>query len=323
MNRRFFWTGFVALISSLAIPWAHGQTFPDRPLRLVVPFPAGTTTDLVGRKVAEALSRELGQPVVIDNRVGAGGNIAADYVAKQPADGYTLFMGTTANMSANKSLYKLTYDPLVDFAPLSMGYFSCNLLVVGANSKMRSLADLVAQATKNPGKLNYGSPGVGTAGHLAGEWFKVQTGTDIVHVPFKGGPQVLNELMADRLDMSFEAVGNALPLIRAGKLRPLATTCKERVPAFPDVPTMTESGVKDYDIRGWAMFVGPAKMPEAIVKKLSDALYKALSSADVSNYISGAGMEASPRSPSATTAFLHEEIDKWAKIIRTAGIKLD
>lgn len=299
---------------------AQAQAYPERPVRLVIPFPAGTTTDLMGRRVAEALAKDLKQPVVIDNRAGAGGNIAAEYVSKQAADGYTVFMGTTANMAANKTLFKLGYDPVQDFTPLSMGYYSCNLLVVNPEWKIRTLPDLIAEAKANPGKLNYGSSGVGTAGHLAAEWFKTMTGTDITHIPFKGGPQILTELMAGRVEMSFEAVGNALPLIRTGKLRPLATTCKERLAAFPNVPTMLESGVKDFDIRGWTMFVAPARLPDAISRRLSTAFFAALSQADVRESIGAGGMEASPMTPAATAAFLQEEIDRWARMIRAANI---
>lgn len=325
MNWPAFACGLLAAMTfcSTAAAQTPAQGYPDRPVRLVVPFPAGTITDLVGRKVAEVVGRDLGQPVIIDNRVGAGGNIGADYVAKQPADGYTLFMGTTANLAVNATLYRLPYDPVTDFTPLSMGYYSCNLLVVSSQSRIHSLADLIAEAKRRPGQLNYGSPGVGTAGHLAGEWFTITTGTSIANVPFKGGPQILNELMAGRLDMSFEAVGNAQPLIRAGKLRPLATTCAERIPAFPDVPTMIESGVRDYDIRGWAMFMAPARLPDAIAARLAEAFFKALSSPETRDFIKANGMEPNPASPAATSAFLKEEIGKWGTIVRTAGIKLD
>lgn len=302
----------------------HAQTWPSKPLRMVIPFPAGTSTDVSGRRVAEALSRELGQPVVVDNRAGAGGNLGADAVAKAAPDGYTLLLGTTGNMAVNKTLFRnLPYDPVGDFTPLTIAWFSCNVLVVSADSPIRSVATLIADAQARPGAISYGSPGSGTAGHLAGEWFKAMTGTQLTHVPYKGGNQVIIDLMSGQIQVSFEAVGNAMAHLRSGKLRALGGTCKDRIAALPDLPTLTELGVADFDIRAWAMFAAPSKLPPAVAQRLSEALVKALSDPSVRDAINATGVQVATTSPSETADFLRNEVSRWAKIVKTAGAQAD
>lgn len=313
-----------ALVLCGLLPHAGAQTFPTRPVKVVVPFPAGSATDLVVRLMTESLVKELGQPVIVENRAGAGGNIGAEFVSKQPPDGYTILMGTTANMAVNKTLVKnLPYDPASDFTPLSIGHFSCNYLVVPTESSIRSVAGLIAEAKANPGKLNFGSSGIGTAAHLAGEWFKSITGTELTHVPYKSGPEALNDLVAGRIELDFEPIATAMPFIRAGKLRPLAGTCKERLSALPDVPTLMESGVKDYDLRGWSLFVAPPRLPEAIAKRWSDALSISLRSPKVREGIEALNMQPSPSTPAVASAFLKDEIAKWGQIVRAARLQVD
>ncbi|MCA0424624.1 MAG: tripartite tricarboxylate transporter substrate binding protein [Proteobacteria bacterium] len=310
--------GFSVLLgTSVAI----AQTFPEKPVWMVVPFPAGASTDASGRMISDALGKELGQPIIVENKSGAGGNIGADFVANKKGDPYYLLLGTTGNLAVNKWLTKdLGYDPLKDFTPLTTAFISCNVLVVPAQSSIKTLGDLIAEAKKNPGKLNYGSPGIGTAGHLAGEWFKKKANVNIVHVPYRGGPQVLQDLLAGLLQISFEAVGNALPQVKAGKLRPLASTCRDRIPMMPDVPTMIEAGIPDFDIRAWGMIVAPADIPKAAAEKLNAALVKAINSEKVRNALNVTGVVAETSSLEGAKTFLVEENRKWKALVESAGI---
>ncbi|MBL8381001.1 MAG: tripartite tricarboxylate transporter substrate binding protein [Burkholderiales bacterium] len=315
----------MAIACAFAAPMeVAAQTWPDKPVRMVVPFPAGTSTDVAGRRIAEALARDLGQPVVVENRAGAGGNLGADSVAKSAPDGYTLLLGTTGNLAVNKSLFRsLPYDPITDFTALTIAWYSCNVLVVSSTSPITGVATLISEAKARPGALNYGSPGNGTAGHLAGEWFKAMTGTNLTHVPYKGGNQVIVDLIAGQLQVSFEAVGNAIALIRAGKLRALGSTCKDRLAVLPELPTLTEVGVPDFDIRAWALFAAPARLPEPITQRLAAALTKVLNEPAVRDPINATGVQVATNSPAAAGAFLRDEVTRWAKIVKTAGAVVD
>ena len=297
------------------------QSFPDKPVWLIVPFPAGTSTDASGRMIGDALGKELKQSVIVDNKSGAGGNIGADFVANKKGDPYTLLLGTTGNLAVNKWLTKtLPYDPLTAFTPLSTAFISCNVLVVSGANKIKSVSELIAEAKSRPGKLNYGSPGIGTAGHLAGEWFKQKSGIDITHVPYRGGPQVLQDLLSGEIQVSFEAIGNALPMVRDGRLRALASTCKDRLPTLPDVPTMVEAGVPDFIIRAWGMVVAPADIPKEAAEKLNGALVKALNVAAVRDQLNATGVFVQASSLAEARAFLEEENAKWKTLVETAGI---
>jgi tripartite-type tricarboxylate transporter receptor subunit TctC len=312
-------------IAALAPRAARAQAFPTQPIRLVVPFPAGTLTDAIARMIGERASAELPQPIVVDNRAGAGGTIGAEYVAKQaPADGHTVFVGTTGNMAVGKALYRnLRYDPVADFAAVSLGWMSWNVLVVPAVSSYRSVAEVVAAARAAPDRLTYGSPGHGTAGHLVGEWFKTITGTAITHVPFRGGNQIVTELVAGRLDLSFEAVGNALPLITAGNLRPIAVTSEARLAVLPGVPTFAELGLRDLSLSAWGMFAVPARTPPAAVERLSDALGKAIRDPGVAQRMTAAGVHPAASTPAETRRFLEDEARRWEAVVKASGAQLD
>lgn len=301
---------------------ALAQTFPDKPIWIIVPFPAGTSTDASGRTIADALGKELKQTVIVDNKSGAGGNIGADFVANKKGDPYTLLLGTTGNLAVNKWLTTtLPYDPLKDFTPLSVAFTSCNVLVVAGTSKIASVGELIGEAKKNPGKLNYGSPGIGTAGHLAGEWFKQKTGTDLTHIAYRGGPQVIQDLLSGEIQVSFEAIGNALPLVRDGRFRALASTCKDRIPALSEVPTMAEAGVPDFIIRAWGMIVAPAGIPADAAQKLNDALVKAINTESVRNLMNASGVTVQTSTMAGARTFLEDESVKWKTLVETAGIK--
>jgi len=258
---------------------------------------------------------------VVENRAGAGGNIAAAYVLEQPADGHTLFFGTSGNMATNKVLYRnLKFDPERDFVPISIAYASCNVLIVPAASPIRTIPDLVAEARRRPGALSFGSPGVGTAGHLIGELFKTRAGVDLVHVPYRGQAQVINDLLGGHLALSFEAVATAIPVVQAGTARGLATSCPQRTPQIPDVPTFAEAGIPDFAIEALALVAARAQTPAPIVDRLNDAVVKIIEAPKLKSRIAGMGLAAKSSSPEAARAMLAAEIARWRQVVEAAGI---
>lgn len=302
----------------------RAQAWPEKPIRFIVPFTAGASPDVMARVIAEPVSRSLGQPVLIENRAGAGGNIAAEYVAKQPGDGYTVFVGTTGNLAVAKFLYaNLPYDPATDFIPVSLGWQTWNVLIVPSGSPITSVQGLIDAARAAPGRINYGSPGNGTAGHLIGEVFKRVTGTQLTHIPYKGQNQVIADLLGGQLQVSFETIGSAVPIIQGGKVRALAVTAAERLPQLPDVPTFAETGVRDLDLQGWAMFVVPAKTPAPVVQRLSEALSRAIETPAVRDRINGMGARAVSSTPEFARVRLREEIDRWGAVVKAAGARAD
>ena len=308
------------LLSVVALP-ACAQNWPNKQIALVVPFAAGGSPDIIARAIGEELSAALGQNVVIENRGGAGGNIAAQYVLEQPADGHTLFFGTSGNMATNKVLYRqLKFDPERDFVPVSIAYASCNVLIVPSGSPIRSIPDLIADAKKRPGALSFGSPGVGTAGHLIGELFKSRAGVELVHVPYRGQAQVINDLLGGHLAMSFEAVATAIPVVQNGNMRGLATTCPVRSPQIPDVPTFAEAGVKDFAIEALALVAVHSKTPQPVVARLNQAVVKIINGPTVSKRIADMGLIAKSSSPEEARAMLGAEVARWRQVVETAKI---
>ena len=315
----------LAVALMLAAPHTLAQNFPERPIKFVVPFTPGSSVDVIARIVGDGVARELGQPVLVENRAGAGGNIAAEYVAKQAPDGYTVFVGTTGNIASSKSLYrKLRYDPETDFTGISNGWWSWNLLVVRTESPITSVRQLIAEAKANPGKFNYGSPGVGTAGHLAGELFRIQTGADMVHIPFKGQTEEINALIAGDLHFTFESIGNAAPVMKAGRLRALAVTSRERLQQIPDVPSYVEAGIPgDFELRAQGIYLAPARTPPAIVRRLSDAMVKVMGIPQVRERIDAIGVQTSSSTPEVANALLKDEIRRWGQVVKAVGVQLD
>src|SRR4051812_22001021 len=252
----------------LLAAWAGGaaaQDFPSKPIHIVVGFAPGGGTDIATRIVSPRLGERLGQPVIVDNRPGAGGNLATEAVVKAAPDGYTLLMGTIAALAINPSLYKnLSYDPLRDLVPISMGVSHANVVVVHPSLPARTLEELVALARQQPGKLTYSSSGNGTAGHLSGALFESMANISLVHVPYKSGGQAMNDLIGGQVNMSFAAAPGAIPQIKAGKIRVLAVTTRNRSSFLPDVPTVSEAGIKGYESSNWYGLVGPARLPRAI-----------------------------------------------------------
>jgi tripartite-type tricarboxylate transporter receptor subunit TctC len=315
----------VVLVASLAYGVAAGdvsaQSYPAKPLHMIVPFAAGGSPDIIGRLVAEDLGTALGQSVVVENRAGAGGNIAVQYVIDQPADGYTLLLGTSGNMASNKVLYRnLKFDTEVDLVPISVAYTTCNVLIVSASGPIKSVADLVAEAKKNPGALSFGSPGVGTAGHLIGELFKTTTGAQLIHVPYRGQSQVINDLLGGHLSMSFEVAATGIPVVQSGKMRALAVTCPRRLAQLPDVPTFAEAGIQGFVLEGLALIAAHGKTPPDIVRKLNDAVVKIINSSKVTEKVASMGLQARSSTPDEARTLLSADVKRWGQVVQAAGI---
>lgn len=313
---RLFAVFCLALASSLA----HAA-YPDKPIRIVLGFAAGGGSDILLRAIAPALGAELNQSVIVDNRPGAGGNLAMEMVARAEPDGYTLLMGTPG-LATNPSLYDhLGFDPLKDYAAVGLVGSVQNVLIVKPALPVKSVADLVAYAKKNPGQLNYGSSGAGTSLHLAAELFRLDAGVQITHVPYRGGGQAMNDLLGGQVDMMFNVLPSALPQIKAGTLHALAVTGTERSPALPDVPTMMEAGVPGYTAVTWNGLLAPAGTPPAIIKKLNEALNKVLASADMKKRFADMGQDVMMGSPEDFTRFIQSETTKWQAVIKRGNIK--
>ena len=315
-----------AIATSLASP-ASAQApsaYPTKAVKLVIPFPPGGPLDIVGRAIAQKLTEAWGQSVVVDNRPGAGGNIGADLVAKSAPDGYTILMGALSTHAVNPSLYaKRPYDAVADFAPITLVAVTPNVLVVNAALPVNSAKEFIAYAKANSGKLAFGSGSNGSAGHLAGELFKVDTGTDITHVPYKGGAPATQALLAGDTQFMFDNLANAMPQVKAGKLRALAVTTAERSKLAPELPTMAEAGLPGFDISTWFGLFAPAGTPKDIIVKWNVEVGKILSSPDMREKLIAQGAEPSPDTPEQFAAFVKSEIPKYAKIIKASGAKVD
>ena len=300
---------------------AQDDGYPNKPVRIVVPFAAGGSTDVVARLLAERLQAEFKQPFLVDNRAGAGGNIGADAVAKAPADGYTLLMGTTGVLSINSHLYKnMSYDPQKDLTPVSYTSLITNILVVPAELPVRSVAELVALAKSKPGALSFASSGAGSSTHLSGELFKAMAGVYILHIPYRGSAQALTDVVSGQVSMLFDNAPSSIGFVQQGKLRALAVTSSKRLPNLPDVPTMDEAGIKGYESLSWSGIMAPAATPRPIVLKLNQAIDRILKSDEIRRRLAGLGVEPVGGPPEAFARHISGESDKWAKVIKRANI---
>jgi tripartite-type tricarboxylate transporter receptor subunit TctC len=309
------------LTAVLAERQARAQSFPDRPIRIINGFAAGGGADLLVRAIQPKFAELLGQQVIVDYKTGAGGNLAMETVARAAPDGYTLLLGTPG-LAINPSLYKsLSFDPLKDFAPIALIGVVQNVLVVNPSVPARNVQELIALLREKPGKLNFASSGYGTSLHLAGELFKLATGTDIVHVAYKGSGQAIIDVMAGQVDMMFNVLPSSLPYIRDGRLRALAVTGLERAASLPDVPTMVEAGVAGYQATTWNGILAPANTPRAIVRRLNEALVEAVRSKEVKEAYEKIGQEALTSTPEEFSAFLATETSKWAGVVDKAAIQ--
>jgi tripartite-type tricarboxylate transporter receptor subunit TctC len=320
------------LAAGAALPAAAQQAaWPTKPVRLVVPFAPGGTTDLLARAMATELTKALGQPFVVDNRAGAGGNIGADIVAKSAPDGYTILMGTVGTHAINSSLYaKMPYDPVKDFAPISLVAGVPNVMVVNAEKaralKIANVQDFIRYAKANPGKLNMASSGNGTSIHMAGELFKTMTGAYMVHFPYRGSGPALMDMVAGTMDVMFDNLPSAMQQIKGGKLTALAVTSAQRSAALPDVPTVEQAGgpaLKGFEASSWFGLLAPAGTPPEIVNRIQQEVAKAIKTPDVSEKLLAQGAIPSGNTPQQFAALINAELKKWAPVVKASGAKVD
>ena len=315
---------FAALLVALALP-AHSQTeYPSRPIRIVLQFTPGTSTDIIGRLIGQKLTESWGQPVVVDNRPGAGAIIGTEAAAKAPADGYTLVMAVSSAFGINPGLVpNLPYDVQRDFSLITNAVLTPQTLLVPAGSPMKSVRELVAVAKAKPGALNYGSLGSGSTSHLTMELFRSTAGIQLTHVPYKGSPPAYTDLFSGNLQLMFDAVSAVIPRAKSGKLRALAVGSSSRSPFLPDVPTIAESGYPGFEAVGWIGLAALAKTPEAMLNKINAEVVKILGTTDMKEHLAGLGVTPVGDTREQFTTFVRSEIAKWGKLIRDAGIKAD
>ena len=302
---------------------AQTSDYPNKPIKIVVGFTPGGSTDAVGRQLANAFSKILGQSVIVDNKPGANGNLATDFVRRAAPDGYTLFYTSIGHVT-NPLIYKdAKYDPIADFTPIGQVLAGPNVLVVPGNSQFKTLKELIDFGKANPGKINFASSGIGSSVHLSGELFKQLSGVDMLHIPYKGSGSLLPHLMSGTVDLAFPNLPTVIPLIAQGQLRALGVTTSTRSSAAPDIPTLSEGGVPLYDMSTWYGLIGPANMPAAVQNKLSDALMQTLNDPEFKARLVALGMDPRPSSPQEFTQFIQSESKKWTHTLKDMDIKPD
>lgn len=315
---------FLALAPLALAQPAFGQAYPSKPVKLIVPFPPGGPTDIVGRMVAQKLSDGLGQSVIVENRPGAGGTVGSAAAAKSEPDGYTLLYGSTSTLAIAPSLYRnAPYEPLKAFAPVSLVSRGPILVAVNAEVPARTLKEFIDLAKKSPGKYSYGSAGSGTPPHLAGELFKSLAGVNLLHVPYKGGAPAINDLVGGQVQAIFEGQVALMPHIKSGKVRALAISSEKRNPALPDVPTAAEAGLPQYDAHFWSGLVAPAGTPPDVIKRLNAVLVKALAAPDMREALGRQGLESFGNTPEEFRKYIASEIERWSAVIKASGAKVD
>ena len=313
----------IALLA-VAVQVAIAQSYPARPVKLVVSMAAGGSNDLVARVFTQKLTEQGKQPFIVENKPGGNGIPSVEYVVRSAPDGYTLLLGNTATLAIQVSLFaKLPYDPQRDLVPVSVVAFAPTVLVIHPSLPVRSIDELVAFAKASPGKLNYASPGNGTSFHLSGELFKMQTGTQLVHVPYKGSAPAIADLIAGRVEMLFANVPEAMPHIKGGKLRPIASTGAARLPMLPDVPTMAEAGFKNAESGSFFAVAAPRGTPREVIATLHAEIVKVVSQADVRQRLNELGCEAAAQSPEESEVYIRNEVARWAKVVKESGAKVD
>ena len=315
--------GAAGVALALAVAPARAD-YPDRPIHLVVPFPAGGGADVLARTIMPRVARELGTTIVVENRPGAGGNVGAEYVARAAPDGYTLLYGTNGTHAINRALYgSLAFDPVRDFAPVSRMTQIAALVVVYPGLPVATVGELVAYAKANPGKVFFASAGNGTTSHLAGELFRTVAQVDVVHTPYRGGALAANDLMGGHVALMIDVMPNVLPLAQGGKLRALAVTTAARVPAAPEIPTVAESGLPGFEVSAWDGVLAPAGTPTAVIDRLNAAIRAALADPEVRAALVARGAQPVPGTPEAFARHIAAESEKWAQVVKKAGAKVD
>jgi tripartite-type tricarboxylate transporter receptor subunit TctC len=329
-SRRFFnlvTTIFFAICSATTSIGSFAQSYPSKPIKFIVPYPPGGPLDTVARLTGQRLSERLGQPVIVENKAGAGGNLGADFVAKSAADGYTILMGAVATHAINPTLYKkMPYDAQKDFVAVTLLVSTPNVLVVNPSVKATTVKEFIALAKAEPNKLNFGSGSNGSAGHLAGELFKSMAGVEMTHVPYKGGAPATTDLLAGQIQLMFDNLANAMPNIKSGKLRALAVTTEKRSAFASDLPTIAESGLAGFDICTWFGVFAPAGTPKEIVTKLNEEFNRAIRESAIKEKLDAMGAEAAgtiSTTPEAFTSYIKSEATKYAAVIKKSGAQVD
>ncbi len=321
MKRRNLLQATSLAIAMPSLAWAQDK-YPSKPITLICPYAAGGNADQRSRQIGRFISTALGQPVIVDNKPGAGGNIGTEAIARAKPDGYTIGMGNFAPLAVNPTMFrKMNFDPAKDLVPVCLIEKGPLVLMVPANSPFKSVKDIMAAAKASPGKLSFASGGLGGSHHLSGEMFKSLAGLSITHIPYKGGAPATTDLMGGQVDMMFEQMYSAAPSIRAGKLRALAITSKTRSPLFPDLPTMAESGVPGFEVQNWQGLVAPAGTPAALIKLLNEVTNKALADPTIREQMLGQGNELGGGKPEQFASFIKSEADRWGKLVKSANIK--
>jgi tripartite-type tricarboxylate transporter receptor subunit TctC len=311
----------LALASTVGVA---AETWPARPVRIIVPFPPGSSPDLVARMLTDKLAQALGQPVIVENKPGAGGNLGTGLVAKAEPDGYTLGLSIPGPLAVNTVLYKkMDYDPFTELAPLTLVAVSPNVLIVNPSLGVNSVKEFIDYAKAQPGKLNYGSIGNGSASHLTMELLKMQAGVDIVHVPYPGSPQVITSILANQVQAGFVVPGTAMPLVQSGRVKAIAVTSSARSPVLPDLPTVAEAGFPGFESSAWIGMVAPAKTPKPIIDRLSQELVAIIHSQDVREKMLKIYFQAVGTAPEGLSSLMRSERDRWAKVIKQTGATAD
>jgi tripartite-type tricarboxylate transporter receptor subunit TctC len=320
---KLFTPMLAAILLALA-PVANAQTYPDKPISLIVGFPPGGGVDIVARQLADKLSELLGQRVIVENKAGAAGNVAMEYVARAKPDGYTLLMGNLGMLSANPALYpKLSFDPAKDFAPIARVVVTPLVAIVPASLPVQNMTQFLALARAKPGELNFGSGGNGNINHLAGELLKLQTSTQVQHVPYKGSAPALADLVGGRIQLMVDGGNVVQPFVKDGRARAIVMTGETRSAAMPDVPTAKEAGMPEFVIYGWQGVLAPTGTPPAVIERLSQEISRALAQPDLKNRLSGQGTEPAYLPPAEFRTYINAEEKRWSEVIRSAKITLD
>ena len=313
----------VAAVAAVAPVTALAQPYPNKPVKVLVPFVAGGTSDIVARAVSQKLN-EAGYSALVENRPGANGSIAAEALAKSPPDGYTIMVGSIGTFAINMSLYKNPkYDTLKDLEAITIAVRTPNVLITPPGFAPNSVKELIEYAKKNPGKVSYGSSGSGSSDHLSAELFKLQTKTFGVHIPYRGGAAAQTDIMAGIIEASFQNFGTVVPYIRAGKMKALAVTSAQRMPQFPNVPTMIESGLAGFDVTSWQALAAPKGTPKDIINKLQADIARGFRAADLTQRFTDQGFEIVVNTPEQASAFFKSEIERWAKVVKASGAQVD
>ena len=314
----------LSMVGGAAVP-ALAVAYPDKPVRLVVPFPAGGATDFMARSLAQKLAERLGQPVVVDNKAGAGGSLGAEAVATAAPDGHTLLFATMGSLTINPSIYRnLRYDALKNFEPVALTHNTSNLLVVHPDVKANSVAELIALAKGQPKQLTFASSGNGTTSHLSGVLFESLAGVDLVHVPYKGSSAAFNDFLGGRISMMFDTTSNFVDYVKTGKLRALGVTGRKRSPALPDVPAIAETpGMAAYDVSLWLGVLAPAGTPKDVLARLESDIRAVMSTPEMARQMAGAGIEVRLGTPQEMTALIRADTARWAQVVKRSGMQLD